>query len=121
MTNHVHIVGVPTEENSLTKAVGRTHFLYTQYINRMHGRSGHLWQNRFFSCPMDDAHALHALCYVELNPVRAGMARVPWTYRWSSAAAHCGKTPSNSLLDLTAWRETMSAENWRETLAWIFA
>ena len=66
---------------------------------------------------MDDAHALHALCYVELNPVRAGMARVPWTYPWSSAAVHCGKTPSNSLIDLPASRETMSAETWRETLA----
>jgi putative transposase len=43
MVNHVHIVGVPTEENSLTKAVGRTHFLYTQYINRVHGRRGHPW------------------------------------------------------------------------------
>ena len=47
MTNHVHLIGVPAREDSLAKAVGRTHFLYTQYVNRMHGRSGHLWQNRF--------------------------------------------------------------------------
>ena len=75
MTNHVHIIGIPQTEDALAKAIGRTHFLYTQYINKMHERSGHLWQNRFYSCPMDDAHALQAMCYVELNPVRAGMAK----------------------------------------------
>jgi putative transposase len=117
MSNHVHIVGVPSEEDSLTKAIGRTNFLYTQYVNRLHGRSGHLWQNRFYSCPMDEAHAMNALCYIELNPVRAGTVRVPWTYPWSSAAAHCGKAPANLLLDVAAWRETMPAGEWRETLA----
>ena len=75
MTNHVHIVGTPQPQDALAKAIGRTHFLYTQYSNKMHERSGHLWQNRFYSCPMDDAHALQALCYVELNPVRAGVAK----------------------------------------------
>ncbi len=117
MTNHVHVVGVPKEESSLAKTFGRTHFLYTQYVNRLHGRCGHLWQNRFFSCPMDEDHALQALCYVELNPVRAGMARKPWTYAWSSAAAHCGKGPAHPLLDLPAWRKDMPAETWRETVA----
>jgi putative transposase len=46
MTNHVHIIGAPYREESLAKAVGRTHFLYTQYVNRLHKRSGHLWRNR---------------------------------------------------------------------------
>ena len=48
-------------------AVGRTHFIYTQYINRLHGRSGHLWQGRFHSCPMDDAYAVTAMRCVQLN------------------------------------------------------
>lgn len=116
MTNHVHLVAVPATEDALTLAVGRTHFLYTQYINRLHGRSGHLWQNRFFSCPMDEDHAVNALCYIELNPVRAGMVRVPWRYPWSSAAAHCGKTASDALLALTEWREAMPPETWIATL-----
>ena len=71
MTNHVHLVAVPTSENSLAKAVGRTHWLYTQYVNRLHRRSGHLWQNRFFSCALDESHCWQALAYVERNPVRA--------------------------------------------------
>ena len=29
MTNHVHLVAIPRDENSLAKAVGRTHYLST--------------------------------------------------------------------------------------------
>ena len=56
MSNHVHLVGTPQNETALAKALGRTHYLYTLYINRTHGRSGLLWQNRFFSCAVDPAH-----------------------------------------------------------------
>ena len=83
MANHIHIIGIPSTRQSLAKAVGRTHLLYTQYFNRQHKRSGHLWQNRFFSCPMDESHAWTALCYVEQNPVRAGLVKNAWQYPWS--------------------------------------
>jgi len=46
MTNHIHLIARPSTTDSLAKAVGRTHFLYTQNINYLHRRSGHLWQNR---------------------------------------------------------------------------
>lgn len=124
MTNHIHLIGVPAREDSLAKAVGRTHFLYTQYINRMHGRTGHLWQNRFYSCAMDQAHAYRALCYVELNPVRAGVVKRAWDYAWSSAPLHCDRAPLDApqpdpgadLLDMTAWRAQMPPRQWRDTL-----
>jgi len=124
MTNHIHLIGVPAREDSLAKAVGRTHFLYTQYVNRMHGRTGHLWQNRFYSCAMDKAHAYQALCYVELNPVRAGLVKRAWDYAWSSAPLHCGRAPLGGpqadagadLLDVAAWRAQMPPRQWRDTL-----
>jgi hypothetical protein len=56
MTNHVHLVATPIREDSLAKAVDRTHLAYAQYVNRLHGRSGHLWQNRFYSCILDEDH-----------------------------------------------------------------
>jgi putative transposase len=46
---------------------------YAQAVNRRHGWSGHLWQGRFFSSPLDDAHLWAAVRYVERNPVRAGI------------------------------------------------
>ena len=116
MTNHIHLVVTPAREDSLNLAVGRTHFIYTQYINRLHGRSGHLWQGRFHSAPMDDAHALAAVRYVERNPARAKMTRVPWTYRWSSAAAHTGRPDPTHLLDMHAWMELADGVNWKEKL-----
>ena len=112
MSNHIYVAGVPAREESLAKAIGRTHFLYSLYVNRMHGRSGHLWQDRFYSCPMDATRLHNALCYVELNPVRAGMVKGPSKYEWSSAPAHCGKADANPLLDLPARRESMPPGEW---------
>ena len=116
MTNHIHLVGTPVLEDSLAKAIGSAHFRYSQYVNRLHGRSGHLWQNRFFSCALDEVHMWRALCYVERNPVRAKMVRVAWRYHWSSAAAHTtGADPSGSL-DMTTWLNAWRPERWKSEL-----
>jgi putative transposase len=116
MTNHVHLIGVPEHEESLAKAVGLCHYHYTKHVNRVHRRSGHLWHNRFYSCPMDEAHTHNALAYVELNPLRAGMVQKPWDYPWSSAAAHCGKSNPPPWLDTSVWQCEMTSETWIATL-----
>ncbi|MFH1279363.1 MAG: transposase [Candidatus Eisenbacteria bacterium] len=53
LSNHVHLIVIPRALDARAKAIGRTHFQYTQHVNRDHGRSGHLWQNRFYSCPLE--------------------------------------------------------------------
>jgi putative transposase len=118
MANHVHLVATPRDDEGLARALGRTHFSYTQYINRRHNRSGHLWQNRFYSCPLDEPHTRAALRYIERNPLRAGLVRRAWRYPWSSAAAHVGEGPDASgLLKLGAWRADWTPERWRAELA----
>jgi len=114
MPNHVHLVATPAGEASLAKAIGRTHFLYTQYVNRFHSRSGHLWQNRFYSCPLDEKHFYPAMAYVERNPVKGRLCRAVWRYPWSSAAWHCGWT-AETPVPLERW--SVSPEDWQETLA----
>jgi len=79
MPNHVHLVAA---------ALGRTHWRYTRRVNFGDGCRGWLWQGRFASCPLDREHARAAVRYVELNPVRAGLARRPEEYAWSSARFH---------------------------------
>jgi putative transposase len=116
MTNHVHLVAVPRKADSLALAVGRADFRYTQYVNRMHSRVGHLWQNRFHSSPLDERHTVAALRYLEQNPVRARIVRVPWRYRWSSASAHVGGRDGSGLLDLDAWGKKWTPDEWREML-----
>jgi len=54
------------------------------------GVLGYLFQGRFNSCVLDESHLLAAARYVELNPVRAGVTKVPWDYHWSSARFHMG-------------------------------
>jgi putative transposase len=118
MTNHVHLIIVPPNEASLAAAIGRTHWLYTQYVNRLHGRSGHLWQNRFFSCALDEPHLWTALRYIERNPLRTGATRAAWNYPWSSAAAHAGtRVDASGLLDLIGWRKEWPPRRWRAQLA----
>jgi putative transposase len=91
MTNHVHFVAVPREENSLAATFKPVDMRHTQHVNRRLHATGHLWQGRFYSCPLDDEHLWEAVRYVERNPVRAGMAKRAEQYPWSSAAAHCGR------------------------------
>jgi len=73
LTNHVHLVAVPRRPPSLAGAIGQTHWRYTMRFNRCYSRSGHLWQNRFYSCPLGPTHLVAALAYVDLNQVRAGL------------------------------------------------
>jgi len=117
MTNHIDLIATPEAEESLAKALERKHFGYTKYVNRFHKRSGHLWQNRFYSCALDDEHYWTAMPYVEQNPDRARLTRRPWRYRWSSAASYCGLAKDRTeLLDLDAWDEGISGEDWEATL-----
>lgn len=88
MPNHVHLIAVPETEDALRRAIGEAHRRYTRHVNSREGWRGHLWQGRFASFPLDDAHLCSAVRYVEFNPVRAGLARAPDEYPWSSAAAH---------------------------------
>ena len=88
MPNHVHLIVLLQSAESLSRAIGEAHRLYTRWINFREGWRGHLWQGRFASFLMDEDHFLTAARYVELNPVRAGLVQAPSRYRWSSAAAH---------------------------------
>jgi putative transposase len=88
MPNHVHLILVPSDEDGLRAALGEAHRRYTRRVNVREGWRGYLWQGRFASFPMDESYLLACARYVELNPVRAGLARRARDWRWSSARAH---------------------------------
>ena len=85
MTNHVHLLVTPTAEDSLPRfiqAIGRR---YVRYVNDAHGRTGTLWEGRYKACLVQtDAYLLNCYRYIELNPVRAGIAQAPADYQHSS-------------------------------------
>ena len=88
MPNHVHLIAVPRTEQSLRRAIGEAHRRYTRRINFREKWRGYLWQGRFGSFVMDEAYLLAAARYVELNPVRAGLAADAADWLWTSARAH---------------------------------
>jgi len=116
MGNHIHVIAIPPVETALAKSLGRTHVDYARWLNLRRGQTGHAWQNRFFSCPMDERHQWEALRYVECNPVRAGLVTEAPGWRWSSAAAHTGGIDRWGVLDMAEWERRWTSGAWREAL-----
>jgi putative transposase len=88
MPNHVHLIVVPREEAAFARAIGEAHRRYTNFVNARGRWTGHLFQSRFASVPMDDPHFVTAVRYVSLNPVRACLVAKPEDWPWSSVRAH---------------------------------
>ena len=114
MDNHVHLVLTPPSIDSLRAAMSSVHTRYAQRINHQHGLSGHLFQGRYSSYPMDDAHMMIAVRYVENNPVKAGMVHMAADWPWSSARAHLGVVP-DGLTDIAALSPHI--HNWQAYLS----
>ncbi len=117
MSNHIHLVVIPRRAEALAVALKSTHGRYAAYWNAAHTVSGHAWQGRFYSCPLEEGHLWQALRYTERNPVRAGLAVEAAAWPWSSAAAHCGTGDPDACLDLERWGRQWSAASWRKFLA----
>jgi putative transposase len=77
MNTHYHVV-IETTRVSLSNGVKRLNGLYAQAFNDRHGRSGHLFGDRFWASLVESEEHLHAACsYVVYNPVRAELCDNP--------------------------------------------
>ena len=94
--------------------VGQAHHLYSESMNRHRKLKGQIWEQRFYSCPLDDAHFVRALLYVDNNPVRAGLVARAEEWPWSSAAAHAGEGDTAGLVDPDDWGMLSAKIGWRE-------
>ena len=91
MTNHVHVLLTPSDPGGCATLMRELGQRYVPYFNRRHGRTGTLWEGRFRSCLVDSPrYVLGCYRYIERNPVEAGMAGTPASYRWSSYAGNSG-------------------------------
>lgn len=94
MTNHVHILLTPHAADSCARLMKNVGQRYVQRVNARLGRSGTLWEGRYYSCLVPgERYALTCYRYVDCNPVRPGMASHPGEYAWSSyrVNAQCGE------------------------------
>jgi putative transposase len=116
MDNHVHLILVPETADALRGALGEAHRRYTRAINFREGWRGFLFQGRFSSYPMDDAHLIAGVRYVENNPVAAGLVTRAEDWRWSSARSHVAgrRVAGDPLTDVAALGQHV--RHWRAYL-----
>lgn len=102
MSNHYHVV-VETPEGNLAQGMRQLNGVYTQYVNRTHGRVGHVFQGRYKSILVEkDGYLLELARYVVLNPLRAGMVKDIGDWPWSSYPGMIGVVPPSAWLE-TDW------------------
>ena len=94
MTNHYHLI-IETPEGNLANGMRQLNGVYTQIVNRAHGRVGHVFQGRYKAILVDkESYLLELVRYVVLNPVRAGMVDNVADWPWSSYPVMIGELPS---------------------------
>ena len=98
MDNHIHILihSSPEYLASFFQSLGTK---FVRWYNNKYCRSGHLFQDRFYSVAIENNSSfLSVLPYIHNNPVKANICRHPSEYRWSSFNAYYGA--KNSLVDV---------------------
>ena len=85
LDNHFQMLLTPPSDEAMSlmmQSVGRT---YVRYFNKRHNRSGTLWEGRYKSSLIDsEGYLLTCMAYIDLNPVRAGLAESAEDFSWSS-------------------------------------
>ena len=85
MHNHIHLLTTPADEQGLPQAMQSLGGRYAQHFNHRYQRSGSLWEGRYKAALIDsERYMLCCYRYIELNPVRAGLADRPQDYPYSS-------------------------------------
>ena len=104
MPNHWHLVLWPRNDGDLSDFMGWLTLTHTQrwHAHRQSAGTGHLYQGRFKSFPVqDDEHFLTVCRYVERNALRANLVRRAEAWRWGSLAVYADGGPRTELL--SAW------------------
>ncbi len=117
MTNHVHHMLVPPHQDALKQVMQPLNKLYAEKINARMEWKGHLWQERFYSAPVDHEYFWIAIRYIERNPVEKAIVTHASEYKWSSAASHCNFRADHLLSTSTKWQQLLATKfNWYQWL-----
>jgi putative transposase len=116
MNNHVHLILLPEFGDSLSRLMRALAGSYARYFNTTRAEKGRVWQDRYYSTPMSPRHLHHALRYVELNPVRAGIAKIATDSPWTSARAHHSGIDPTGILDMQFFHSRGGTEAWRRMI-----
>jgi len=93
MSNHVHLL-LRVNQKGIGSTIKHLAVMYAMYYNQKYSRSGHLFQDRFKSEPVNDmAYFVTLLRYIHQNPTKAGMVSKVGDYDWSSWKEYTGEVP----------------------------
>jgi REP element-mobilizing transposase RayT len=105
--------------SSLGKFMQEIQQTFSRFYNQQHNRRGTLWGARFKSVIVEDGHTLlNCLAYIDLNPVRAGIAVKPEDYRWNTLGTHIRTNGSAGFLSLDFGFKEFDGLNGREKIQW---
>ena len=94
MSNHVHLL-LQSSTTPLAKFMQGLQQSYTQYFNKRHRKSGHLFEGRYKAIVcQEDPYLLELIRYIHLNPVRAGMVKRAEQYEYSGHHAYLKGKPT---------------------------
>ena len=124
MDNHYHLL-IETPDGNLALGMRQLNGVYTQLFNKLHGRTGHLFQGRYKSILIQkDSHLLEVCRYVVLNPVRARMVDAPEAWKWSSYKATAGREAAPPCLTVEwvlgqfSGKRAKAEKDYRQFVSW---
>lgn len=103
LDNHFHfIIRITSNIDTISRIMQRIKSVFAKKFNKMHGRSGPFWNERFGSSIIEKArdatrYIVHLLWYTAYNCVRKGKTINPRNYRYSSIMAYLDENYKGSL------------------------
>jgi putative transposase len=90
MNNHVHLL-IKEGNEDISVSMKRIGVCYVRYYNFKYKTTGHLFQDRFKSEPVEDRKYLFTVVrYIHQNPLKAGMVSKVDEWQWSSCRDYYG-------------------------------
>ena len=101
MDNHYHLL-LQDEEGNLPTIMKKINSSYATYYNERYEGSGHVFQDRYRSEPVNsDGYLLGVIRYIHNNPVKASMTKRCQDYPWSSYSHYINYKKNNELLNVS--------------------
>lgn len=117
LPNHVHLLVTPRHKGVLSRAMQTLGRKYVRYVNQRHRRTGTLWDGRFRSTVVDDGeYFLTCQRYIELNPVRMSLVRLPGSYPYSSFRYYVVGEPDDLVTPHEAYLNLAGTEERRRSV-----
>jgi len=114
INNHYHAV-IHTPRGNLAQGMKHVNGGFTQWSNRRHRRTGHVFEGRYVAILVQDLSYLRNLVrYIALNPVKAGLVAHPKDWQWSSYSATAGLCECPPFLKLDWLEHAFGTQNRRE-------